>query len=121
VLTRTMNHDEYVSQAIITTAQAILDGNLGIIEGSVVMFRISHKAVPVWHEDKDFRIFGLISSDTDHLPTGTARQYWSPTALGREDKKIGDIEDKVRSYVLVACRNLLARFKAPHVQGNDIE
>jgi hypothetical protein len=64
VFCRTMKHDEYVSQAITTTAQAILDGNLGLIEGPVVMFRISHKAVPVWHEDKDFRIFGLISSNT---------------------------------------------------------
>jgi hypothetical protein len=32
-----MKHDEYVSQAITTTAQAILDGNLGLIEGSVAM------------------------------------------------------------------------------------
>ena len=116
-----MPYDEYVRQAIITTAQAILDGNLSIIEGSVVLCRISHKVVPVWHEDEDFLIFGVISSETDHLPTGSARQFWNPIALEREDKKIGDIEDRARSDVLAACRNLLVRFKAPDPQANDAE
>jgi len=114
-----MNHDEYVRQRIISTAQAILDGTVGIIEGSVAMSRISHQAVAVWHEDNEFRIFGLISSETDHLPTGSARQYWNPVALAREDKEIAEIEDDIRNDVLTACRNLIERFKTRDDRSSD--
>ena len=108
-----MNHNKYVRQVVTTTAQAILDGTIGIIEGSITMYRISHEAVAVWHEDEDFRVFGLIASDTDHLPTGSARQYWNPAALAREDRKIEELEDRARSEVRVVCKNLLVRFNLP--------
>jgi hypothetical protein len=95
----------------VETAKAVLSGELGIIEGSVRLSALSHGIVPVWHEDKDFLVFGVLASDTDHLPTGSARQYWSSAALAREDQNIARIEASAEANVIAACKNIIARFE----------
>jgi hypothetical protein len=103
--------NESVKRATMDTAQAIIDGELGLIEGSVRLAALAHDVVPDWVADKDFVVFGVFASDTDHLPYGTARQYWSKGALWEADGEIQAREDNNRDAILEACRNLIERFQ----------
>jgi hypothetical protein len=94
----------------VQTAKVMLSGELGIIEGSVRLAALSHEIVPVWHEDRDFLVIGVLASDTDHLPTGSARQYWNPAALAREDQNIARIEAGAKADVIAACKNINRAF-----------
>ena len=64
------NDEEWQSacQAIVTTAQAILSEELGIIEGArkLSRYRIKVKA----EEDENFIFFVGLDSETDDLPIG---------------------------------------------------
>jgi hypothetical protein len=44
------------------TARAVLDGEMGIIEGSVALARYAHDVVPKWSVDPDFVVFGALAS-----------------------------------------------------------
>lgn len=94
----------------VAAAKAVIAGELGIIEGAVQLSSLAHEIVPVWHKDKDFLIFGALISETDHLPTGTARKFWGVEALARADQNIARIEASARDNVLAACRSIIARF-----------
>lgn len=94
----------------VATANAIVNGELGLIQGCIRLSSLAHDLVPDWRVDQDFVIVGGVASETDDLPTGSAREYWSQTALGREDKKIAEYEARIRETVLAACRNIASRF-----------
>jgi hypothetical protein len=109
----TSTETEWPHIAAVEAAKLILAGELGVIEGSRLLADLAHALVPDWTTDQDFVVFGALASDTDHLPTGTARQYWAADALAREDRNIARIEASARSDVLAACRNVIDRFQGP--------
>jgi len=90
----------------------VLDGELGVIEGCIALSRYAHDVVPNWAADPDFVIFGVIASETDHLPFGEVRSRWSPAALAKADAEIAAIVEANRTKVRQACENLAARFSA---------
>jgi Protein of unknown function (DUF2489) len=92
------------------TAQAVLDQELGMIEGCIELAAHGHQVVPNWRIDPDFVVFGAISSSTDHLPFGDVRNCWSATALEKADAEIAAINDRHRDSVRKACENVIARF-----------
>jgi len=92
------------------TAQAMLDQDLGMIEGCIALSAYAHRVVPDWSIDPDFVVFGAISSSTDHLPFGEVRTRWSATALTKADAEIAAINDTHRESVRKACENVIARF-----------
>jgi Protein of unknown function (DUF2489) len=94
------------------TAQAMLDQDLGIVEGSAALAIYAHQVVPDWRVDPDFVVFGALSSSTDHLPIGEVRQLWSAAALTKADAEIADITERHRDSVLRACENVINRFSA---------
>jgi hypothetical protein len=100
---------EETRTAAIATANAIIDGEIGLIQGCIRLASLAHDLVPDWRIDQDFVIVGGIASETDDLPTGSAREYWSQAALDREDKKIAEFETRTREMVLAACRNIVTR------------
>src|SRR5688572_13885453 len=104
---------EWSQVAAVEAAKLILAGELGVIEGCRLLADLAHTLVPDWVADQDFVVFGALASETDHLPTGTARQYWAADALAREDRNIARIEASARSDVLAACRNVINRFQGP--------
>ena len=97
-------------RAAVETASAILSGEISLIEGCVRLYSLSSGLVSDWRTDSDFLVFGVVASDTDHLPTGSVRSYWNATALKREDANIAQYEAKARADVVVACQNIVARF-----------
>jgi hypothetical protein len=108
-----MNHDETTRarQAAVECAIAVLDGQLGVLEGCKRLTDLGHALVQNLWDDEDFLLFGGIADESDALPTGTERQYWSVEALEREDREIARYEGIVRDQVHAACRNVVARFK----------
>jgi hypothetical protein len=100
-----------IERLVITQAYAILNGEVGLIEGCIRMARLAHEVVPSWVDDPDFVVFGSIASETDHLPIGAARAQWSDAALAREDKNTALIEQSARSDVHSACTNIIRRFR----------
>jgi hypothetical protein len=91
-------------------AQALLDGELSLIEGSIALAAYAHDVVPDWRVDPDFVVFGALASETDHLPIGQARSRWSVDALARADAEIEAIEAQSRARVRQACENMIRRF-----------
>src|ERR1700736_2516223 len=94
------------------TAQAVLDGDVGVIEGSIALAAHAHDVVPDWAADPDFVVFGALASKTDHLPFGEVRSRWSDAALCKADAEIEAIAEGHRMRVRQACENVIARFGA---------
>ena len=71
-------------------AQRIIDGEVGVIEGSrqILGYQIWLHA----KEDIDFLIFRTVYSETAHLPVGRVRDLWSRDALIEKDQEINSIE-----------------------------
>jgi hypothetical protein len=97
--------------AAIDTAAAVISGRVGTIEGCRTLSSLAHDLVPDWRVDEDFVIFCAVASETDALPTGTARKHWAPAALAREDQEIKRAEQTYRDAVVAACHNIIARFQ----------
>jgi len=94
----------------VDVAKKVLSGEVGIVEGSVRLSQLAHAVVPRWVDDPDFVVFGVLSSETDHLPTGSVRQYWSARALAEADVQLARIESNTKEDVERACRNIVERF-----------
>jgi hypothetical protein len=92
-------------------AQAMLDGTVGIVEGSRQLVRIRISA-DVDAFDPDFLLFLGIDSETGHLPVGDERRHWAPAVLTRKDVEIAAAEEHYRENALSACSRLVARFSA---------
>jgi hypothetical protein len=102
---------EWPLRQALQVAQAVLDGELGVIEGCRALADYAHDIVPDWGIDADFVIFGAVASDTDDLPLGECRRFWSARALAEADAKLDAITIAVANEVRAACVNVIARFR----------
>ena len=96
--------------AALDAATAVLEGSLGVIEGCRRLRELGDDLVPDSRDDTDFVIFIAVDSETDALPTGTARELWDPAALAREDREIQRAEAMYRESVMSACQRVIKRF-----------
>ena len=103
---------EYTRQEAVNVANAVLRGDLGIIEGARLLSSLAHRLVPDWTDDADFVVLCALDSETDHLPVGAQRKRWDPTALVERDALVQRIETDAKQDVEAACRNILQRFGA---------
>jgi hypothetical protein len=92
------------------TVQAMLDDEIGILEGSRKLAAYAHLVVEDWGTDPDFVVFGAIASETDHLPFGAVREHWSVGGLAKADADIAAITQRKGDKVRQACENVIARF-----------
>jgi hypothetical protein len=95
----------------VRNARAILAGELGVLEGCILLASLAHAVVPNWVADPDFVVLGALASEIDHLPFGSVRTQWSAEALARADVEIEKITQLARADVLVACRHIVERFE----------
>ena len=94
----------------VAAAQAVLAGDLGIIEGARVLSSLAPRLVDNWATDPEFHVFGVLDSETDHLPVGRVRELWDPSALAEKDVTVQRIEAASRTEVEEACRRLMVRY-----------
>ena len=93
---------------IVARCGDLLDGRLGVIAAAQQLSKLRH-----WvraDDDPDFNIFTVIESESDHLPTGSERQYWAPDALTTKDAEITAIEEFYRDEALDAARKLREKY-----------
>ena len=93
-------------------ADAILEGEVGLIDGVRHLARIGHGLVRDFWGDPDFSLLGAVDSETDDLPVGQVRGPWDPAALAVKDREMADYESRVRDAVLAACRSIRERYGA---------
>jgi hypothetical protein len=106
------NFDERDRAKVVEVAQAMLDGALGIIEGSRRLNDL-REALGVHHFDDDFEVFVVIDSETDGLPVGDVRTLWNEVALVQKDREVEEAERLYRDGAFEGCRKLIARFGRP--------
>jgi hypothetical protein len=86
----------------------LLEGRLGVIEAARELSKLAY-----WTDlrsDDDLATFVAIDSETDALPVGDVRQYWSAEALQRKDPEIQHAEELYRQVALEAAERLTKRF-----------
>ena len=61
--------------------------------------------------DTEFHIFGVISSETDHLPTSKVKEYCSENWLVKSDKELEEIISFYSDQVAKACKEILLKYE----------
>lgn len=59
--------------------------------------------------DTEFHTFGLIASETDHLPLQHVRQHCSESMLEKADVEIAETISHYKSMVNAACSEVIAK------------
>lgn len=111
-MTQYATHEEYarsVRRQVVSTAQAMLDGQLSFLIGSRRLAALRHETDTA-ADDADFMVFVAIDSETDALPLGAVREHWDQDALARLEPEIEEAEYWASTAGADACRSLIARF-----------
>ena len=109
-----MSREEYVlyqRRRAAEVAAGMIDGSIHYLEGASELASLRFE-VGLPEDDKDFLAFTGVSSETDHLPLGSARQYWSQEALARHEPEIKKITQWAKDVSLAECKSIVARFNA---------
>ncbi|HRN82095.1 MULTISPECIES: hypothetical protein [Nitrosomonas] len=91
-------------------ARDLVEGRIGVIVCAREMSKLAF-----WlreQNDPSFATFRGIDSESDTLPAGPERQYWSESALREEDEKIRVAEDLWRTVAMEAARALMEKYRA---------
>ena len=93
-------------EAIVETAQSMLDGRTGYIEGSRQICGLLD-AARLERLEPPFVMFVAIDSETDHVPVGKVRDRWHPDAKMKFAQEWADAEQYAKSHGEVACRQTI--------------
>jgi len=97
-----------IKARIIRHARALLDSNTDYLMHIGELWNAGREMYgDAW--DTEFHIFGVIWSDTDHLPLSHVRKYYSSEALRRADDELEEIIRSYSEYVRAACEEIIAR------------
>ena len=91
------------------TAEGILDGSIGIVEGCRMMNEFIAFAELDIDED-DRMTFQSVESQTDHLPVGEVRNLWNEEALKKKDEEIKKAEIMFTGIVKDSCNFILNKY-----------
>jgi len=110
--TMKMSHEEYVEKKrkeASGIAEGMLDGSIHYLEGAIQLSSLRFE-LEIPDDDKDFLVFASVSSETDHLPLGAAREYWSKEALDRHEPEIQQTIKWAKEVSLPECKSIVERF-----------
>lgn len=94
----------------IELAGSLLESDAGYLENVLEMNSIGTRLVgEVW--GTEFHVFGVIASDTDHLPTKKVRPLCFAAMLEKSDNELCEIIDSYKTEVSDACRRILSKYK----------
>lgn len=107
-----MTHEEYIQRQrkkVCELAEKMLEGSIDYLEGAIEIGSLRFE-LDLPKDDEDILVFSLISSETDHLPIGAAKSYWSKEALLRLKPEIESSTNWAKEISLTNCKNLVKRF-----------
>lgn len=109
-----MSHEEYIQKQrrrAAEVAAGMISGSINYLEGAIELSSLRFE-VGLPDDDRDFLAFTGVSSEIDHLPIGSARQYWSQVALDRHEPEIQQSTSWAKEISLSECKSIVARFNA---------
>jgi hypothetical protein len=94
----------------IELAGSLLESDADYLENVLELNSIGTRLVgEVW--GTEFHVFGVIASDTDHLPTKKVRPLCSAAMLEKSDNELCGIIDSYKTEVSDACRRILSKYQ----------
>lgn len=103
-----MNNDMEVKEQACVLAKALLGSDREYLDKVIQLSKIGNSLYgQCW--DTEFHVFGIIESDTDHLPTNKVREHCSATMLERSDEELKEVIAFYREGVNEACNAILAK------------
>ncbi|USD66866.1 hypothetical protein [Vibrio sp. SCSIO 43136] len=89
-------------------AKSLLETDQNYLENIIALTHIGdRKYGQCW--DTEYHVFGLVASETDHLPLNHVRPRCSEEFLIRADKELAKIIEHYRIYVVKACNEIINR------------
>ena len=99
-----------MSEEAIKLAKELLESDVDYLDNVVKLWRIgNHKYGQCW--DTEFHEFGVIESDTDHLPLKHVKAKCSAEFLAKSDKELAEIIEFYRADVVSACNKIIKQLK----------
>ncbi len=102
---------------VVECCRDLLEGRVGVIAAARRLSGLAFE-VRAGH-DPDFVLFRALDSESDALPVGEVRQYWSAAALEREDAKIAAFEENARRDACLAAGRLAERYAGAARNGAE--
>ena len=97
-----------VKERAVQIAKSLLDSNEYYLEKVIELWRIGNSMYgEVWNTE--FHIFGVIESDTDHLPTEKVRKHCSEDWLAKTDQEIQECIVFYNNEIVTACNEIVAK------------
>ncbi len=92
-------------------AKDLLESDSSYLDKVIELWRIGNSLYgQCW--DTEFHIFGVIESDTDHLPTEKVRQHCSEYMLTKSDKELKTVIEFYKQDVIRACKEIILKHKS---------
>ena len=98
--------------ALLVTARAMLNGELGLIEGCRRIDSLRFGTDDP--DDHIFDTFRAVASETDHLPLGDVRKLASEAYLARVDREASEYVARASRRILDACESLIRLMSTAH-------
>ncbi|KYN85994.1 hypothetical protein ATY36_05080 [Vibrio cidicii] len=96
-----------VSKEAIELAKNLLESDENYLENIIALWRIGgQKYGQCW--GTEFHVFGIIESETDHLPLNHVRSSCSLDFLEKADAELAETIEYYRSDVIVACNKIIS-------------
>lgn len=97
-----------MSDEAIKLAEELLENDDDYLDNVIALWRIGNKICgQCW--DTEFHIFGVIESETDHLPLNHVRSKCSEEFLTKSDKELKETIEYYRPDVIKACNVIIGR------------
>jgi hypothetical protein len=97
---------------VVREAESVLNGTTDLLDASRRLLDYLLALGLSW-DDPDYRVIGLIESETEDLPVGKERDNWAPEALARKESLVEHALSWAESIGgLDACRRLVNRFSS---------
>ena len=92
-------------------AKSLLEGDQEYLDNILELNQIGNKIyTEVWNTE--FHIFGVIASDTDHLPIQRVRSLCSTKMLEKSDLELEQIIKHYKLDVENACKEILSKYQS---------
>lgn len=97
-------------QRILELAKAMIDGDIGIIEGcSKICYERGGLHESLLQSD-EIMPFVSFESELHSFPIGEARKHWNPQALKSIDVKLSEIIRSAQPEIIEACHTLVKKW-----------
>ena len=103
-----MNENQKVKEQACELAKSLLASDAGYLDKVIELWKIGNSLYgQCW--DTEFHVFGVIESDTDHLPTEKIKKNCSNNMLSNSDKELEKIIEFYAQDVIQACNEILSK------------